>query len=98
MISGFEELNQVADLDRLISRMLEDSDPALGFVHECDKQFVKELGQLISILTHKNDAEVSMVIESEACALLDSVCDTNRIYFRNGMKTGLFLFLQMIGL
>ncbi len=98
MISSFEELNQAADLDRLISRMLEDSDPALGFVHECDQQFVKELGQFVSKLTHKSDAEISMVIENEACVLLDSVCDANRIYFRNGMKTGLFLFLQMIGL
>lgn len=98
MISRFEELNQAADLDRLISRMLEDSDPALKFVHECDKQFVKELEQLISKLTHKSDIEVSMVIENEACNLLDSVCDANRVYFRNGMKTGLFLFLQMIGL
>lgn len=34
MISSLDELNRVADLDNLISRMLEDSDPVLGFVHE----------------------------------------------------------------
>ena len=98
MISNFDELNRVADLDHLISRMLEDSDPVLGFVHECDKQFAAELERFVSRITQKNGSEASRIVENEACTLLDSACDVNRIYFRNGMKTGLFLFLQMAGL
>ncbi len=98
MISSLDELNRVADLDNLISRMLEDSDPVLGFVHECDNQFAAELERFVSRITQKSGSEASRIVENEACALLYSVCDANRIYFRNGMKIGLFLFLQMIGL
>lgn len=98
MISKLEELSRVADLDHLINRMLEDSDPALGFVRECDKQFIKELEKFVSAITNKSDAEVSTIVENKACSVMDSVCDANRIYFRNGMKVGLFLFLQMVGL
>lgn len=98
MISSLDELNRAADLDHLISRMLEDSDPVLGFVHECDKQFTAELEQFVARITQKSGSEAGRIVENEACALLDSACDVNRIYFRNGMKTGLFLFLQMVGL
>lgn len=44
-----------------------------------------------------NDAEMVSFVENEIGALLDCIDDANHIYFKNGMKLGASLILQLLG-
>lgn len=44
-----------------------------------------------------NDAERVSFVENEIGALLDCIDDANHIYFKNGMKLGALLLLQLLG-
>lgn len=44
-----------------------------------------------------NDAEMVSFVENEIGTLLDCIDDANHIYFKNGMKLGASLLLQLLG-
>lgn len=44
-----------------------------------------------------NNAEMVSFVENEIGALLDCIDDANHIYFKNGMKLGASLLLQLLG-
>lgn len=44
-----------------------------------------------------NDAEIVSFVENEIGTLLDCIDDANHIYFKNGMKLGASLILQLLG-
>lgn len=44
-----------------------------------------------------NDAEITSFIENQIGGLLDSIGEANHAYFKNGMKLGASLLLQLLG-
>ncbi len=73
------------------------------FVQECEKK-VSECAEVyarkvvqITINKPLDNAQTASFIENEIGVLLDCIDDANHIYFKNGMKLGASLLLQLLG-
>lgn len=92
-------------LDTVMNLVLS-ADPGSSprFVCECDREIIKKLTALISKSletgTEKMEMEGAAVgfVEENAGELLDAICDVNRIYMKKGMKTGIKMVFQLLGL
>lgn len=92
-------------LDTVMNLVLSaDSGSSPRFVCECDREIIKKLTALISKSletgTEKMEMEGAAVgfVEENAGELLDAICDVNRIYMKKGMKTGIKMVFQLLGL
>lgn len=78
-----------------------DSGSSPRFVRECDREIINELKKYTAkVWTEKMEREEAAVefIEENAGELLDAVCDSKRIYMKKGMKIGIKMVFQLLGL
>lgn len=94
---NLDALMKLAGLDFVIDKMLDNEDLTPDFVKECEKTVISEIETFTGKATQKCGEELREIVESKDGELLDSVCETNRIYFRNGMTVGAVLLLQLLG-
>lgn len=73
------------------------------FVQDCGKKvtdgaeaYARKVIQITKVKPI-NDAQTALFIDNEIGALLDCIDDSNRVYFKNGMKLGASLILQLLG-
>lgn len=91
-------LLKLAGLDFIIDKMLDNENLTPDFVKECEKTVINEIKSFTGKATQKCGEELREIVESKDGELLDSICEANRIYFRNGMAVGAMLLLQLLGL
>lgn len=92
-------------LDTIMNHMLnEDGGESPKFVRDCEKKVTEEIRsytdriRMASAEKPFSGEEAVMFTEENADGLLDSVCDSNRVYMKKGMKLGAKLVFQLLGL
>ncbi len=91
-------------LDVIIDNVLNSDPEAPKFVRDCEKKVTEEIRnytdriRVASAEKPFSGEEAVMFTEENADSLLDSVCDSNRVYMKKGMKLGAKLVFQLLGL
>lgn len=92
-------------LDNIMNHVLNDhSGESPKFVRDCEKKVAEEIRSYTDRIrlagAEKPSAgeEAENFVEENADGLLDSVCDSNRVYMKIGMKLGAKLVFQLLGL
>lgn len=102
MATEKHKLYKKISLETISGQILDDlQNPPLPFLIECEKTIIneiKEYTQRITKLNHNNKYDTVSIVENHAGELLDRICESNRIYFENGIKTGSILLMQMLDL
>lgn len=96
-------LYNAASLDAIIENMLDNMQESTPFfLMNNEKNIEKEIEeytkQVIRQCQPGNNHNVIPIVENHAGKLLDSICESNRIYFETGIKVGAVLLLQLIDL
>lgn len=91
-------------LDVIIDNVLNSDPEAPKFVRDCEKKVVNEVHAYTDRIRLEGAEKLAAreetvaFIEENAERLLDSVCVSNRIYMKTGMKLGAKLVFQLLGL
>lgn len=92
-------------LDIIMNHMLnDDAGESPKFVRDCEKKIAAEVHKytnrirLASTEKPPDGEEAENFVEENADSLLDSICDSNRVYMKIGMKLGAKLVFQLFGL
>ena len=92
-------------LDTIMNHVLDDhSGESPKFVRDCEKKIAAEVHKYTDRIRMTDAGEPSGGEEAETFAeknadgLLDSICDSNRIYMKTGLKLGANLVFQLLGL
>lgn len=90
-------------LDTIIDNVLGSSDESPKFVRDCEKNVIKEIHSYTDRVRKAGekldtDKDVVGFAEENAEGLLDSVCVSNRIYMKTGLKLGAKLVFQLLGI
>lgn len=92
-------------LDTIMNHMLnDDAGESPKFVRDCEKKITAEVRKYTDRIrmadTEKlsGGEEAETFVEENADGLLDSICNSNRIYMKKGMKLGAKLVFQLLGL
>ena len=94
---NIKDLKEVVDLDIIINNVLDNDNITPEFVKECQKEAMRKAVEYTSKITNKYGMELTDLVEDQAGELLDSICNANCIYFKNGMAAGAALLLQLLG-
>lgn len=94
---NIKEIKETVDLDIIINNVLDNDNITPEFVKECQKAAMCKAVEYTSKITNKYGMELTDLVEDQAGELLDSICDANYIYFKNGMAAGAVLLLQLLG-
>ena len=94
---NIKELKEVVDLDIIINNVLDNDNITPEFVKECQKEAMRKAVEYTSKITNKYGMELTDLVEDQAGELLDSICNANCIYFKNGMAAGAVLLFQLLG-
>lgn len=103
MTTDKHELYSKIRLETISEHILDDLlKPDPPFFIECEKNVIKEIKAYtkhIADQSHNSSrCDTVSIVENYAGELLDSICESNRIYFENGIKTGTILLMQMLDL
>lgn len=102
MTAGRHELYGKISLDKISGYLLDDMlEPAPPFLTECEKNVLKEIKAYTKHVTNQSPGsrcDTMPIVENYAGELLDSICESNRIYFESGIKTGALLLMQLLDL
>lgn len=90
-------------LDTIAGHILDDlQDPAPPFLLECTRNVEKSIEEYTKHIACQIQADVTRDIssmpEDHIGDLLDSICESNQIYFQTGMKMGAVLLKQLLDL
>ncbi len=90
-------------LDTITENILDNlQEPAPAFLMDCEKNIEKGIEKYTKHIACKiqNDStcDISSVSEEHIGNLLDSICESNQIYFQTGMKMGAALLKQLLDL
>lgn len=92
-------------LDTIMNHMLnDDAGESPKFVRDCEKKITAEVHKYTDRIRIADAEKLSggeeaeTFVEENADGLLDSICDSNRIYMKKGMKLGAKLVFQLMGL
>lgn len=92
-------------LDIIMNHMLnDDAGESPKFVRDCEKKIAAEVHKYTDRIRMTDAGELSggeeaeTFVEENADGLLDSICDSNRVYMKKGMKLGAKLVFQLLGL
>lgn len=90
-------------LDAIIENILDNlQEPVPTFLMDCEKNIEKGIEKYTKHISCKiqNDSacNISSVSEEHIGNLLDSICESNHIYFQTGMKMGAALLKQLLDL
>lgn len=100
MTTGKHELYDKISLDKISRYLLDDMlEPAPPFLIDCEKNILKEVRAYTKHVINQGPGsrcDTVFIVEDYAGELLDSICESNRIYFENGMKTGALLLMQLL--
>ncbi len=97
------ELYDKISLDTITGHILDDlQDPAPPFLLECTRDIEKGIEEYTKNITcqiqNNSTCDISSVSEEHIGNLLDSICESNQIYFQTGMKMGAALLKQLLDL
>lgn len=102
MTAKNHELFDRVNLDTITENILDSlQEPAPAFLMECEKDIEKEIEAYTKhIVQHQPNKghDTTPIVENYAGKILDSICESNRIYFETGIKMGAVLLLQLIDL
>lgn len=93
----FDALKNTAGLDIIIDRMLEYDESMPEFAKKYEQYAMDGIEAYTSKISGCTEDELQELIENHSGSLLSCIQKINGIYFKNGMKTGAFLFLQLMG-
>ena len=100
MTAGKHKLYGKISLDKISGYLLDDMlEPAPPFLIECEKNILKEVNAYTNHVTNQSlgsRCDTVSIVENYAGELLDSICESNRIYFENGIKAGALLLMQLL--
>lgn len=94
---NIKEIKEAFDLDIIVNNVLDNDNITPEFVRECQKAAMCKVSEFAAKITNKYGIELTELVEDQAGGLLDSICDVNYIYFKNGMAAGAVLLLQLLG-
>lgn len=97
------ELYNKISIDTITGYILDDlQNPEPPFLLECTRKLEKSIEeytkQIMAQYQNSNSRDTTPIIEDHAGELLDSICESNHIYFETGMKMGALLLLQLLNL
>lgn len=97
------ELYNKISLDAVTGHILDDLQiPAPHFLLECTRNVEKGIEEytkhIVCQIQTKGTCDISSMPEDHIGDLLDSICESNQIYFQTGMKMGTALLKQLLDL
>ena len=94
----FNELKNTAGLDIIIAKIFENQESVPEFAKKYEQYVMDGIEAYTADVAKCTGSERQELVENHAGILISSVQKINSIYFKNGMKTGAFLILQLMGL
>ena len=94
----FNELKNTAGLDIIIDRMFENPDSVPDFTKKYEQCVMDGIEAYTADVVKCTGSELQKLVENHASTLFSNMQRINSIYFKNGMKAGAFLILQIMGL
>lgn len=97
------ELYDKISLDAVTGHILDDlQDPAPHFLLSCTRNVEKSIEEytkhIVCQIQADGACDISSMPEDHIGDLLDSICESNQIYFQTGMKMGAALLKQLLDL
>ncbi len=94
---NLETLKKAEDLDIIIDKMLEKEETVPEFAKKCERYAADRIESYTSKVTGMRAVKLQELVEEHSGELMDTVCEIGRAYYKNGMKAGAALLLQLIG-
>lgn len=101
-LNGHELYDKIS-LDTIAGHILDGlQEPAPPFLLECTRNIEKSIEDYTKHIAWQiqtdGTCDISSVSEDHIGNLLDSICESNQIYFQTGMKMGAALLKQLLDL
>lgn len=92
-----DALKKATDLNIIINNLLQKNENAPEFSKECEEKVMDSIEKYTSKVTGLLTFQLQDTINDNFEILTDCIHETNRNYYRNGMKAGAVLLMQLMG-
>lgn len=90
-------LKKATDLNIIIDSLLKDNENVPDFSKECEEKVIDSIEKYTSKVTGLLTFQLQDMINDHSRELTDCISEISRTYYRNGMKAGAVLLMQLMG-